>query len=143
MSNLNRTQIAVYYMSIVNTLVYRLVVERDIIVDHVSEYNVEAVNNLIDSSYKLYLKSPVEYFNSLNLTNVECAVICSRSEDIRQTKKVFADLEPAMDGMFDKLTADEALELQRTLNWKGMEIDFHARLVWPAPEGALKCISLV
>lgn len=130
-------------MSIVNTLVYRLVVERDIIVDHVSEYNAEAVNDFIDTGYKSYLKSPAEYFNSLNLNNIECAVICSDSAAIRQTKKIFAKLEPAMDGMFDKLTADEALELQRTLNWKGMEIDFQARLVWPAPEGALKCISLV
>lgn len=113
MTLLNRTQFAVLLFSYINTTI-----------EHASlPEHQEGLETLVDEGYTDYLNSPEHLRDNFNLNDLA---------GITETCQWSECCSKGMDVYFHSITMEEALDLQRQLNWMGMEIDLSTRRVTKA-----------
>lgn len=139
MTTLNRTQFAVMAFSFTSTMMDNIVPIHGPVMDKIRETLVkngvnldESNSSLIDMGFKDYSESPEKLrqnFNMDKIDNIDSTFCVVELADVVESQLWFERHVDEIDQYFNTISVEEALELQRLMNWMGVEIDFSTRRV--------------
>lgn len=147
MTTLNRTQFAVLTIGFAWTMMDNIVSIHGAAMNKIRKKLVKnntglsvSIDDFIDMSFEDYSKSPEKLRGNFNMDKIDdlrTTLCVIELPDVVKIKMCFEAHAVEIDQYFGAITVDEALELQRLLNWMGMEIDFSTRRVSRAVGGAV------